>query len=174
MRDPVQIPGLNPPPTSAGALWLPTEARIDSAALMDALTRSVRAHPRSAWHDVAARSVTAGRVSCVDGTEVHAQQVVLAAGTAIPGLLPHGGRPLGVPPILAGRGVSVLLRAPAMPGVEHVVRTPNAAFACGVHVMPSAEGALSPFSQSGLAQDGLGFGQLAGHPTRREDRIMRT
>lgn len=68
--------------------------------------------------------------------------MVLAAGTAIPSLLHHGGRPLGVPPILAGRGVSVLLQAPAIPGVEHVVRTPNAAFACGVHVMPGADGAL--------------------------------
>ncbi|MGH3801599.1 MAG: FAD-dependent oxidoreductase, partial [Pseudonocardiaceae bacterium] len=109
LHDPAQIPGLNPPPTSAGALWLPTEARIDSAALMDALTRSVQAHPRSTWHDASAESVTADRVSCVDGTEVHAQQVVLAAGTSIPGLLPHGGRALGVPPILAGRGVSMLL-----------------------------------------------------------------
>lgn len=142
MHDPAQIPGLNPPATSAGALWLPTEARIDSAALMDALTRSVQAHLRCAWHDTWARSVTAGRVIGVDDTEIHAQQVVLTAGTAIPGLLPHGGRPLGVPPILAGRGVSVLLQAPAMAGVEHVVRTPNAAFACGVHVVPGAEGAL--------------------------------
>lgn len=142
VHDPTQIPGLNPAPNSAGALWLPTEARIDSGALMDALTRSVQTHPHCAWHHALARSVTSGRVSCVDDTEVRAEQVVLAAGTSIPGLLPHGGRPLSVPAILAGRGVSVLLHAPAIPGVEHVVRTPNAAFACGVHVMPGAEGAL--------------------------------
>ncbi len=39
---------------------------------MDALTRSVQAHPHSTWHDAAARSVTAGRVTCADGTEVYA------------------------------------------------------------------------------------------------------
>lgn len=138
VHHPAQIPGLNPPPSSAGALWLPTEGRIDSSALMDALTRSVRTHPRCTWHDELARSVVVGRVSCVMGTEVHAQQVVLAAGTAIPSLLPGSGRALGVPPILAGRGVSGVLHAPAMPGVRHVVRTPNAAFACGVHVVPGA------------------------------------
>ncbi len=138
VHDPAQIPGLNPPPTSAGALWLPTEGRIDSAALMDALTRSVRIHPHCTWRDALARSVAAGRVGCVDDTEVHAQQVVIAAGAAIPGLLPHSGRALGVPPILAGRGVSAVLHAPAMPGVQHVVRTPNAAFACGMHVVPGA------------------------------------
>ncbi len=77
VHNPGQIPGLDPPRTSAGALWLPTEARIDSAAL----TRSVQVHPHCSWHDMAARSVTAGRLSCADGTEVHAQQVVLAAGT---------------------------------------------------------------------------------------------
>lgn len=99
-----QIPGLDPPRTSAGALWLPTEARIDSAALMDGLTRSVQVHPHCSWHDTAARSVTAGRVSCADGTEVHAQQVVLAAGTAIPSLLHYGGRPLGVPRSWPGAG----------------------------------------------------------------------
>jgi glycine/D-amino acid oxidase-like deaminating enzyme len=72
---------------------------------------------------------------------ITARQVVLAAGAMIPGLLPDGGRPLGVPPVLAGRGVSLLLDAPQVP-VEHVVRTPNAAFACGVHLVPRAGGGL--------------------------------
>lgn len=141
LHDHAQIPGLNPPPTSAGALWLPTEHRIDTAALMIALARSVRTHPRCVWHDGSARSVAPGRVF-VEDTEVHAQQVVLAAGTAIPGLLPESGQALGVPPILAGRGVSVRLEASALPGVRQVVRTPNAAFACGVHIVPGAEGTL--------------------------------
>ena len=59
----------------------------------------------------------------------------------IPVLLPEAGPPLGVPPVLAGRGASLLLDVPQVP-VEHVVRTPNAAFACGVHMVPRAGGGL--------------------------------
>lgn len=46
-----------------------------------------------------------------------------------------------MPPILAGRGASAPLNAPRL-RLEHVVRTPNAAFACGVHLVPRADGTL--------------------------------
>jgi glycine/D-amino acid oxidase-like deaminating enzyme len=140
-HDATDIPGLAAPPSSAAALWLPTEARIDSSALMEALTRAVTGHPRAEWCDTQASAVGPGRVRCTDGTQVSAADVVLAAGVGIPALLPEAGRPIGVPPILAGRGVSALLRAPAA-APPHVVRTPNAAFACGVHLVPRADGTL--------------------------------
>jgi glycine/D-amino acid oxidase-like deaminating enzyme len=135
------IPGLVVPADSASALWLPTEHRVDSFALMKALTYAVTAHPRAAWREAQASAVEPGRVRCTDGTQVSAADVVLAAGAQIPALLPEAGRPIGVPPILAGRGVSALLRGPAL-APPHVVRTPNAAFACGVHLVPRADGTL--------------------------------
>jgi glycine oxidase len=135
------IPGLNAPVSSAGALWLPTEARIDSSVLMAALSRALGQHPACTWHPSPAVAVEPGVVTCADGTMVRAQQVVLAAGCGIPALLPQQGRTLGVPPILAGRGASALLHAPGLQ-LEHVVRTPNAAFACGVHLVPRADGCL--------------------------------
>jgi glycine oxidase len=141
LHDPGGITGLAAPRESAAALWLPTEASIDSSVLLDALAAAVDCHPRAVWKDATATAVEAGLVRCADGSTVSAGQVVLAAGAMVPALLPEAGRPLGVPPVLAGRGVSLLLDAPQVP-VEHVVRTPNAAFACGVHLVPRAGGGL--------------------------------
>ncbi|MEV5204508.1 FAD-binding oxidoreductase [Streptomyces sp. NPDC053720] len=135
------IPGLSAPASSAGALWLPTEARVDSAALMESLSLAVEQHPRATWMSQPAAAVGAGTVSCSGGETVRAREVVLAAGCGIPALLPDRGHPLGVPPILAGRGVSARLNAPAVE-LEHVVRTPNAAFACGTHLVPRTDGTL--------------------------------
>lgn len=140
-HDASSIPGLRAPASSSGALWLPTEARVDSAALMEALSRAVEQHPRSAWIPQSATAVSAGSVTCTKGKTVQAREVVLAAGCGIPALLPEHGRPLGVPPILAGRGVSARLDAPGVK-LDHVVRTPNAAFACGAHLVPRADGTL--------------------------------
>ncbi len=140
-HDPSAIPAFTAPSSCEAALWLPDEARIDSAALMDALTAAVTASPRCRWIDSTVFGAGQGRVRCEDGTEVHASDVVLACGTGIPGLLGGHGPALGVPPILAGRGVSALLRAPGV-APPHVVRTPNAAFACGVHIVPRDNGTL--------------------------------
>ena len=140
-HDPAAVPGLDAPASSAGALWLPTEARVDSSALMEALSQAVHQHPGSHWTTDAAVAVRSTEVTLADGSVVRAREVVLAAGCGIPDLLPERGRPQGVPPILAGRGTSVLLDSPALV-LPHVVRTPNAAFACGVHLVPRTDGAV--------------------------------
>jgi glycine/D-amino acid oxidase-like deaminating enzyme len=138
---PQDIAELTAPASCETALWLPGEARIDSAALLDALTHAVAAHSRSQWQDTTAVAVRPGHVECATGDQVKTSAVVLAAGTGIPALLPDGGADLGVPPILAGRGASVLLRAAGL-RLPYVVRTPNAAFACGVHLVPRHDGTL--------------------------------
>ncbi|MFE2937286.1 hypothetical protein [Streptomyces sp. NPDC059278] len=43
------IPGLRAPASSAGALWLPTEARVDTADLMEALSLAIEQHPRATY-----------------------------------------------------------------------------------------------------------------------------
>src|SRR5439155_19313263 len=113
---PDAIPGLEHPPESAGALWLPTEAWIDSAQLMAALADTVATHPRTRWHDTTAAVVDPHQrqVRCTDGTVLTGGEIVLATGTAIPGMLPDRGRAWGIPPILAGRGVSLLLAGAAI------------------------------------------------------------
>jgi glycine oxidase len=76
-HDAAQIWGLRAPSSSAGALWLPTEARVDSAALMEALSRAVERHQRSVWSHGPATSVSTGAVVCADGATIGAREVVL-------------------------------------------------------------------------------------------------
>ncbi|WP_439681312.1 NAD(P)/FAD-dependent oxidoreductase [Embleya sp. MST-111070] len=139
---PTTITGVRAPVAGGTALWLPTEAWLDSAELMDALTAAVLCHASATWHDNPARTVAHDTVVCADGTRIRAPRAVLAAGTAIPSLLPEAGTELGVPLILAGRGAGVTLRRPRGEELRHVVRTPNAAFACGVHLVPRADDTL--------------------------------
>jgi len=140
-HDARSVPGLEPPASSAGALWLPTECRVDSGTLMRALTAAVSAYRRCTWVDTTAVSVCPGVVVCADGTELYSPRIVLAAGVATASLLSMAGADLGAPPILAGRGVGVTVNAPTVP-VTAVVRTPNAAFACGVHLVPRDDGSV--------------------------------
>ena len=69
---------------------------------------------------------------------VPAAHVVLATGAHTNEVLARSGLVGLLPPLLGGRGVSVLVRATdPMPGC---VRTPNRAFACGLHAVPRADG----------------------------------
>jgi glycine oxidase len=136
-----QIPGLRPACPGDRALWLPTEARVDTAALMATLAAAVRRHQRAVWCDTDATAVTGGRVDCANGSRLDAGLVVLAAGVATATLLPDRGHAVGLPPILAGRGASALLESPEI-RLAHVVRTPNQAFACGAHLVPRGDGSL--------------------------------
>ena len=134
----VTVDGLRPEIAPAAALWLPTEPSLDITRLLDVLSMAVTGHRNAYWCDQAVTTVTPGHTSiqlqCADGAVVTCGQIVLAAGTGIPALLGEHGRDLGVPPVLAGRGVSMVLGTPVT--VEHTVRTPNAAFACGTHLVP--------------------------------------
>ncbi|WP_020639800.1 FAD-dependent oxidoreductase [Amycolatopsis balhimycina] len=138
------VDGLQPELTPATALWLPTEPSLDITKLLVALAAAVASHRNARWSEPAVTSVTPGHAAlglqCVDGTVVTCAQVVLSAGVGIPALLGDRAGELGVPPVLAGRGVSMVLGTPV--AVEHTVRTPNAAFACGTHLVPRAGGAV--------------------------------
>ena len=68
----------------------------------------------------------------------HAGQVVLATGAETTALLRASGMDALLPPVLGGRGVSVLVRA-SRP-VPMCVRTPNRAFGCGLHLVPRDDG----------------------------------
>ncbi|MGH3624953.1 MAG: FAD-dependent oxidoreductase [Sciscionella sp.] len=138
------VSGLAPDVPAAAALWLASECSLDSAQLLGALGCAVGGHRSARWNEDGAMAVDTGaaevRIRCGTGATVVCDQVVLAAGIGIPALLPDQGAELGVPPLLAGRGVSLLLSTPI--AVEHTVRTPNAAFACGTHLVPRAEGTV--------------------------------
>ena len=138
--DPVDVPGLRP---DAGfepvrAVLLPDEASLDSGALLAAL--------RAAATRLENVELVADDAVTVDAAGVHTRtaglvacaQVVLATGAHTNELLARSGLTGLLPPLLGGRGISVLVHAPEpTPGC---VRTPNRAFACGLHAVPRADG----------------------------------
>jgi glycine oxidase len=138
------IDGLRPDIAPATALWLPTEPSLDITRLLDVLATAVARHRNARWCASPVTGVmpdrTSIRLRCADGTAVTCGRVVLAAGAGIPALLGDRAGDLGVPPVLAGRGVSMVLGTPV--AVVHTVRTPNAAFACGTHLVPRAAGTV--------------------------------
>ncbi|MGW0535058.1 NAD(P)/FAD-dependent oxidoreductase [Streptomyces sp. NPDC003032] len=148
-HDPGDVPGLSPARscTARGALWLPGEATIDSGELMGALTDILQAHTAVTWTETEATGLrpSGGEslvITCADASEVSAERTVLTVGVGLTGLL--AGSPeldLSLPPMLAGKGVSVLLRNVPF-ALPAAVRTPMRDFACGMHLVPRADGML--------------------------------
>jgi glycine/D-amino acid oxidase-like deaminating enzyme len=140
------VPGLEPERQARpfGVVYLPDEGSVDTGLLLDALEAVLAAHP--GVETVADRAVSIapgpGDQLCVrlsSGGQRTAGQVVLAGGAETSELLRASeGLDAGVPPVLAGRGVSVTLRAPVR--IDTAIRTPNRGFACGTHVVPRAGG----------------------------------
>ncbi|AGL16376.1 FAD-binding oxidoreductase [Actinoplanes sp. N902-109] len=123
------------------ALFLADEHAVDSAALLVTLEAAFIALGGTLVDDsVTALDHLAGRVRGValsSGAALSGGEVVLAAGAAsqavvasMPDLAER------MPPLISGYGLSALLSAPESPGPRHVVRTPNRAFACGLHLVP--------------------------------------
>jgi glycine oxidase len=141
-HSPEDFPGLYSE-TVFEALWVPGDAGVDAMLLADAATAAVRAHPKIALTttDASALNDSADGIEVVleSGETVSAEQVVLAAGVQIPALLHRSALPeLDAPRVLAGRGVSMVLRGG--PQVVSPIRTPNRGFACGAHLVARGNG----------------------------------
>jgi len=146
--DPVDVEWLDPVPTSRPlrALHIPGEHAVDAAALLRALTAAfLRAGGTLLDDSVTEVVLDGGRVTGVrldSGDNLPAGAVVVAAGAASSGLLgclPDELR-LRIPHVVAGRGVSLLVRPYDEVTPRGVIRTPNRAFACGLHIVPRPDG----------------------------------
>ncbi|MGV4891322.1 HemK family protein methyltransferase [Streptomyces viridosporus] len=141
--DPEDIDWLDPDPNSRPlkALHIPGEHAVDSGRLLRRLeTAAVRrgvtlvdAHAVSVTHE-------GGRVSGVvlaDGRTLTADQVVLASGVGAQGLVDSvPGLGDCIPRLVAGYGVAASVSTHDGTAPESVIRTPNRAFACGLHIVP--------------------------------------
>ncbi|AOS62000.1 NAD(P)/FAD-dependent oxidoreductase [Actinoalloteichus hymeniacidonis] len=148
--DPDQIDWLAPEPTSRPmkAMFIPNEHAVDSAALLRGLaTAFVRAGGTLIDEQAVEVLVDNGRATGVvlESTDVvSAPSVVLAAGVAsgdLLGCLPPDVR-ARIPAIVSGYGVALLLETEDSTAPDHVIRTPNRAFACGLHVVPRGDGTI--------------------------------
>ena len=145
--DPNRIPGLNPNDEArpSRALFLPEEGSIDAAALLRALSAAIERSPKLSFVDdtVIALDLHGAQIRGVrlaDGRTIQAPQVVLAAGVWTQAILdasPELAR--RIPRLFCGGGTSLVLET-APSAREHVLRTPNRAFACGLHAVPRGPG----------------------------------
>jgi glycine oxidase len=144
--DPSAIDRLNPAGDCrpARAMFLPREGFVDTSRLMAALTALAERSPRITLVDdeVAGVILERERVAGVElgaGERLACDRVVLAAGAGTQSILdrmPELAR--RVPRLFSGNGSSVVFET-MRPAFEHVVRTPNRAFACGLHAVPRGE-----------------------------------
>ncbi len=141
------IAGLAPHPNHRilDAVYLPDEGSVDTLQILAALESCLRQMPNCVCANDAAQEIVleanSVKVQLRSGDALHAAQVVLANGVEIPRLLQASHlTELGVPPIFSGRGVSVLARGNF--NLPYTIRTPNRGFACGLHLVPRANGAM--------------------------------
>jgi glycine oxidase len=145
--DPVDIPGLRPNQYQAPGicLHLPHEHSVDPDQLLGALEAAAVAS--GSWTHIAEVVQTvrpadqAWEITTAGGRAVRTSQVILCAGSRSWEVLDKelcvGA---GLPDLYFGKGVSCLVRNG--PPIRSTIRTPNRAFACGIHVVPRPDGLL--------------------------------
>lgn len=148
--DPEDIDWLDPVPTSRSlkALHIPGEHAVDTPALLRALNAAFL-HAKGTLVDANVQAVQANSsrvtgVQLCDGTVLEADVVVLAAGASswtLLDVLPLEVQ-LRVPALVAGAGVSLLVNTVDGKIPDSVIRTPNRAFACGLHTVPRGDGRI--------------------------------
>ncbi len=133
--------------TPAAAAYLADEGWVDASRLCDVLRAACAAAGveilDGAAHDLATeRGRTAG-VRTSLGALVQADQVVLCSSAAIRDIRERSRDYEAVlPRVVDAKGVGLIMD-PRTPDAAppHAVRTPNREFACGLHVVPRADGA---------------------------------
>jgi glycine/D-amino acid oxidase-like deaminating enzyme len=148
--DPEDIEWLAPVPTSRPlkAMFIPGEHAVNTPALLRALTTAfARSGGTLIDSHVTELRLTGDGVAGVRlpaGETLDSPTVVIAAGASSGQLLsalPAGIRDR-IPAVVAGAGVALLVSTTdgKIPG--SVIRTPNRAFACGLHTIPRGNGQI--------------------------------
>lgn len=148
--DPDDIDWLDPDPVSRPlqAMFIPNEHAVDSGALLRSLTTAFRRAGGKVVDDLVAElqigtdGVRGVRLS--SGESLASPSVVLAAGSAshrLLGTLPDNLQDR-IPAMVCGYGVALMLGSEHGQVPRSVIRTPNRAFACGLHVVPRPDGKI--------------------------------
>ncbi|PRP69611.1 formimidoyl fortimicin A synthetase [Chromobacterium amazonense] len=130
------------------ALYIADEHALNPAILLEKLDEALLALGGEIRDINASRVLSEGDsatgVELVSGEKLMANHVVAAAGIHSLDLLKQqAGIVKKIPPLFSGYGVSILVRLPDnMTAPESVIRTPNRAFACGLHCVPRGDNTL--------------------------------
>ncbi|MBX8471489.1 MULTISPECIES: FAD-binding oxidoreductase [unclassified Pseudomonas] len=129
-------------------LYIPNEHSVNSHLLLEKLDAAFVAEGGTLKNENAKRVLAEGGVATgvelSGGDVLWARKVIVAAGVHSLDLLSDFDDVVKkIPPLFSGYGVSILVKMPE--GVElpsSVIRTPNRAFACGLHCVPRGDGIL--------------------------------
>jgi glycine oxidase len=156
--EPEDVPGLRPNQYYAPGLCLhlANEHSLDADEMLAVLRAVVGSSGR--WRHLAelvARAEPDGtgwKVTTTGGRVVCAQHVVVAAGSRSWDVLSQEIRDeAGLPELYFGKGVSCIVSG--MSPLRSTIRTPNRAFACGIHVVPRRDGRLYLGATNNLGLD---------------------
>lgn len=145
---PTDVPGLAPTRSWAPAdvLFLADEAWVDPSELVGELRRTAGQTGRVMCVEEPAAAVehARGRVTglrTASGRLIEVGEVVVCTGADVASLIAASGLDAAlVPTVVRAKGVGIVLARPeGAAGVQHVLRTPNRAFACGLHVVPRGD-----------------------------------
>jgi glycine oxidase len=148
--DPEDIEWLAPVPTSRPlkAMLIPGEHAVNTPVLLRALTTAF-ARSGGVLIDSHVSDVCLGKggvtgVRLPSGETLASDTVVLAAGAASHRLLGALAADIRdrIPALVAGAGVALLVNTADGKIPDSVIRTPNRAFACGLHVIPRGNGQI--------------------------------
>ncbi|MFD6891407.1 NAD(P)/FAD-dependent oxidoreductase [Streptomyces sp. NPDC059957] len=141
---PADIPGYRPLDNDRAlrAWYLPDEGFIDARAWLNTLDAALAALPNTLRTPAGTLTTAPAGGYLLDTPRgvFRAPRAVVAAGAWTTPLLEALDPDLPVVPVLAAAGTAVTVTSPeASPAV---IRTPNRAYACGLHAVPQADGTL--------------------------------
>lgn len=127
------------------AIHIPNEHAVNSIKLLQHLEQSFVALGGTLINDAGVRlESSAGRVEALvlaSGQRIVSENIVLAAGVKSQELLDTVPDVAArIPGLVSGSGVSALVSTVDGTSPSFVIRTPNRAFACGLHVVPRSKG----------------------------------
>ncbi|ONI86946.1 FAD-dependent oxidoreductase [Actinosynnema sp. ALI-1.44] len=141
--DAEDVDWLDPEPTARPlqAMFLPHEHAVNAHSLLVRLEQAFLAAGGVVIPEQAVRvdrvGDRTGGVTLESGTVLSAGHVVLAAGSATQAVLDTvPDQAAVIPRLVSGYGVSALVDTIDQTAPRSVIRTPNRAFACGLHVVP--------------------------------------
>ncbi|WP_216215547.1 NAD(P)/FAD-dependent oxidoreductase [Amycolatopsis aidingensis] len=142
------------------AMFIPSEHSVNASELLVRLESAFTAAGGTLIPELATRVDQRGdRVRGVElesGTVLCSDDVVLAAGAASQAVLDTVPELAArIPRLVSGYGVSALVETKDASNPRSVIRTPNRAFACGLHVVPRGNGQVYVGATNTLSMDPL-------------------
>ncbi|WP_337982259.1 FAD-dependent oxidoreductase [Lysinibacillus sp. C5.1] len=122
------------------ALLIPEENAVDPNILLAKLSKAIHNLGGTLFNEHALSVITEGNQVCgieLSEQKIFAKNIIIAAGVHSLDLLDFDLELKNkIPPMFSGYGVSILLELDDIENYNRVIRTPNRAFACGLHCVP--------------------------------------